>query len=150
MCVPNYRGTVLNIYIHNKPLTPTYFFDSLSENAENLVDIDIEPKVPGKHKKLICHICQAVITDDTCRINILGSNDHYRINPAGITYYFECFREAPGCDVLGTSTEEYTWFSNYKWQLAMCKECREHLGWLFKGPDRFFALIKGKVLTDLD
>ena len=82
----------MNTHIHNKPLTLSFSFDSTSRNTENLVDIDFEPKVPGKHKKLICHICQAVITDDTCRINILGSNDHHRTNPEGITYYFECFQ----------------------------------------------------------
>jgi hypothetical protein len=108
-----------------------------------------KPEKSDKSQKLVCFICQNRITDASERIDVLGRNEHCRTNPAGFEYYFECFSEAPGCAIYGNPATDYSWFSGYHWQIAGCKICGEHLGWLFKGADRFFGLIKGKIIVEL-
>jgi len=31
----------------------------------------------------------------------------------------------------GRPTTEFSWFEGYSWQVAVCSECGEHLGWRF-------------------
>lgn len=98
---------------------------------------------------LICRCCNAAITRCIERISI-GISHHYRFtNPAGISYSIGCFRNAPGCSISGNLTEEDSWFSGYKWQLASCSECHEHLGWYYQGAKQrfFFGLIDSRLIN---
>jgi len=73
-----------------------------------------------------------------------------RLIRGGIKFNFGCFQKAPGCSALGIATDEYTWFSGYKWQLAVCAGCGEHLGWLFRGESGFYGLITALLVPDDD
>lgn len=105
-----------------------------------------ESEIPGKEKKMICHLCLGIITSRDDLVSVLGSNIHSKINPAGFAYQFECYSSAPGCVVTGEPSAEHSWFSGYLWQMASCKKCFEHLGWFFKGDTRFYGLIMGRVI----
>ena len=127
---------------------PVICLNKGSAQSELLLKTIKKPEKSDKCKKLVCFICQNMITDESERIDVLGRNEHYRTNPAGYEYNFECFGEAPGCAIYGSPAMEYSWFNGYHWQIAGCKLCGEHLGWLFKGADRFFGLIKGKIIIE--
>ena len=71
-----------------------------------------------------------------------GGSVHRRINPLGIEFEFGCFGAAPGCRTAGGETDEHTWFAGYQWRVALCGNCRTHLGWRFRSQDtQFFGLI---------
>ncbi len=62
-------------------------------------------------------------------------------------YEIVCFRQAPGVYARGIPTEQFSWLTQYTWQITLCKQCRVHLGWLYTGPnDCFFGLIKNRLL----
>ena len=122
--------------------------DSSRQEGIPLQELDTEDQDRKKRNKLKCHLCSFNITDEEMRIDVLGQVTHCRTNPGGFTYRFRCFRDAPGCSAIGTPVSEHTWFAGYVWQIACCRQCGEHLGWLFKGEDRFYGLIEGRVVTD--
>ena len=99
-------------------------------------------------KKLLCKYCKNHITNLDDATSIEGSHTHTFSNPAGYVYTIHCYRTAPGCLVLGESTNEYTWFSAYEWQMALCNACQEHLGWLFSNEQAFYALIADRLTTE--
>jgi hypothetical protein len=136
--------TIISVY--ERPI-PVVLLDSAASLVDPEIDVKDTPETPDLGKKLVCHVCQSQITDESERIHIQGKNTHLRTNPAGFTYYFECFEDAPGCAVLGLPTMEHTWFNGYRWQICACKKCGEHLGWLFKGENRFFGLIQGRIIS---
>ena len=75
-----------------------------------------------------------------------GDSVHRRVNPLGIEYEFSCFSSAPGCRTVGGETDEHTWFAGYQWRIALCGQCRTHLGWRFRSPDNeFFGLIVARL-----
>ncbi len=107
-----------------------------------------DEKLLAVKKPLRCHICETVITDNSTRIEINGSNIHTRKNPAGITFTFACFYSAPGCNTWGEPSAEFTWFRGCRWQIAICGHCGEHLGWLFRNGKTFYALIINRLISD--
>jgi hypothetical protein len=98
-----------------------------------------------KNKKLFCIYCKNHITYINEAIPIEGAHTHTCSNPAGYVYTISCYRTAPGCLVVGNSTNEFSWFKNYDWQLVTCKACHEHLGWLFSNEQQFYALIADRL-----
>ena len=75
-----------------------------------------------------------------------GGSVHKRINPLGIEFEFGCFGTAPGCRTAGDETDEHTWFAGYHWRVALCGNCRTHLGWRFRSQDtQFFGLIVDRL-----
>jgi len=127
---------------------PVCWFDRFSGSRSvrspdaRALDPDITP--PGK--KLLCYRCHSIITSESEQVWLNGASVHYRTNLAGIGYRFFSFHTAPGCSISGMPTDEYTWFAGYQWQIASCRQCREHLGWVFTGTDRFFGLISDKLV----
>jgi hypothetical protein len=96
---------------------------------------------------LYCAACQAFITHPATSLLVQGARRHTCTNPANITFTIDCFREAPGCVETGIPTGEFTWFSGYRWSVALCGECRRHLGWCFTGAaDLFYGLIVGEIV----
>lgn len=71
---------------------------------------------------------------------------HCRLNPSAFAFVFGCFREAPGCLVIGEPTSEATWFPGSLWQYAMCAGCGVHLGWAFVGEASFFGLLLERLV----
>jgi hypothetical protein len=64
------------------------------------------------------------------------------MNPAGMLFHIGCFGAAPGCRVVGPSSDEYPWFPGHSWRYALCGGCGVHLGWHFQGAEGtgFFGL----------
>jgi hypothetical protein len=61
-----------------------------------------------------------------------------RSNPGGFAYQISCFGVATGCSYRGTPETAFSWFPGFSWQLAACRACGAHLGWLFRAPDETF------------
>jgi len=111
-----------------------------STQRENKVEEVIE-----ESKKLFCTACKNYISDLDSAISINDAQSHTFTNPAGHTYNIDCFHSAPGCQIMGDATEEYTWFTNYAWQVALCNKCKEHLGWYYSHHNTFFGLISDRL-----
>ena len=93
---------------------------------------------------LYCSVCLGFITESDSSLEIQGSHLHTCTNPAQLTYTIGCFRDAPGCNHLGEPIADHSWFTGYRWSLALCASCEKHLGWIFRGYGpvyRFYGLI---------
>jgi hypothetical protein len=93
---------------------------------------------------LLCCRCLHPITPQSARIAINGAHQHTFANPHGIVFDIGCFQAAEGCAPVGASTDEFTWFSGYRWRVALCRGCMTHMGWQFtasSGGGRFYGLI---------
>ncbi|HET8710394.1 MAG TPA: cereblon family protein [Spongiibacteraceae bacterium] len=97
---------------------------------------------------ILCHFCHAGITTRHQELIISGGHQHRFINPSGTQFLIGCFRLAPGCDISGPATDEFSWFKDYAWQAAHCSDCGEHLGWLYQNGEanQFFGLIIDKLV----
>lgn len=93
-----------------------------------------------------CALCKAVITDDDCKVQINGTHEHYKVNPQGSAFQFRSYSNAEGCAPTGEATEEYSWFSGYRWRFAQCATCHTQLGWYFSGSDSFYGLITDQLV----
>lgn len=100
--------------------------------------------------RLLCRFCHAPVARARDAIRI-GSNHYYHfINPHGIEFQIGCYRQAPGCDIRGNASEHHSWFPGFRWQLAVCGDCHEHLGWLYQRQeqDSFYGLIVDKLVEE--
>ena len=124
------------------------FFDpQAEENKKQAVKRSANTK-PKKEKRLFCAACRHFITRQDERIPVQGGHEHRFTNPHGITYHIGCYREAAGCSVVGESTAEFTWFPGYAWRIALCANCRTHLGWRFQSEDDYFhGLIVNRLIS---
>lgn len=77
----------------------------------------------------------------------MGNRSSFRFtNPAGIRFFISCYQQAPGCSLVGRPTQDNSWFGGYYWQLALCTDCNEHLGWYYENRQRgFFGLIRDRL-----
>ncbi|MGQ0657143.1 MAG: cereblon family protein [Chromatiales bacterium] len=108
-------------------------------------------RLRGRSKRrLRCAACGQTVTDEAQRIAMRGSHLHRCTNPAGYTYGIGCFRNAPGCGHVGELTAAYTWFAGYRWQVALCGGCGEHLGWRYRdsGSEGFYGLITARLIPE--
>ncbi|WP_019531699.1 cereblon family protein [Dasania marina] len=119
-------------------------FDSLLQGIDN-----------GGSPLVFCRSCHAPITSQHEQA-VIGNNSHHRFtNPVGITYHLRCFTNAHGCSIRGRYTEEHSWFAGYQWQLALCSECGEHLGWYYQycrsshSQRFFFGLIADRLMDQM-
>ena len=118
-------------------------------------DAGMELPVPEEQKKtaekkddvIYCKACGNRICTEQDRITINDAHIHTCSNPSGYVYTFGCFRDAPGCLVLGKATSEHTWFSGYEWCISVCNHCNEHMGWIFVNADSFYALITERLTS---
>lgn len=127
---------------------PGYRFDAAGSDLERVTEEEAGIGEADKGRKLYCHLCRHPITDRGQSISFQGGHVHARTNPAGYTYEFGCYQDAPGCRVFGPRTDEHTWFAGYSWQIAVCGSCGEHLGWLFNGAGRFYGLIVDRIIPE--
>lgn len=121
------------------------WFDAAADHDQQPAGAAVKRKKTTTAKSLRCKACGHIITSHDEKISVNDSHQHTCRNPAGYVFTFGCFRDAPGCRVIGPASSEHTWFPGYRWQLAVCASCSEHLGWLFSNHDRFYALIAGKL-----
>lgn len=89
----------------------------------------------------LCRRCGYPITRPAAAIERGGAHRHRFTNPAGQTFVIGCFGAAPGCRAVGRSWREFSWFTGYRWRVALCGRCQTHLGWRYDGPEPFFGLI---------
>jgi hypothetical protein len=98
---------------------------------------------------LRCRLCHGPVTAEDHRAVVEGEHVHRRTNPSGIEFEFGCFVEAPGAQVVGEPTFEFSWFAGYAWAYSLCRECGNHLGWHFEGRDPIFhGLILDRLETE--
>lgn len=97
---------------------------------------------------LACRRCLSLVTVGAERIEIHGAHAHSFTNPHGLFFDIGCFRHAPGCSCASEASSEFTWFAGFRWHIAVCRSCMEHLGWLFSsGGSRFYGLILDKIIS---
>ncbi len=117
-------------------------------DIETNKQIEFEEEIKTKDSEeqaLYCHACDHLITYKKARVEKNESHIHVCINPQGLEYTIACFDDAVGCVTIGHSYDEYSWFEGYTWKISLCKECGEHLGWLFQCNDHFYGLITDRL-----
>jgi hypothetical protein len=114
--------------------------DQLSE--ETAVEEETEDE-----EVILCRNCHAMITSPSERIMVDGLHRHTFANPHGIVFEIGCFRNAGGCTYTGPITDEFSWFKGYHWQIAICGECLQHMGWIFRSVDggSFHGLVLDRL-----
>jgi hypothetical protein len=99
-------------------------------------------------RALRCVLCSHSIAKERNRIGVDGAHAHDFMNPAGIRYRIECFREAEGCRTIGEPSTVWSWFPGRAWRVALCASCGAHLGWDFTGgEERFWALLPDRLAS---
>ncbi len=100
-------------------------------------------------RRLLCRSCGSPVTTEAERIAIDGQHVHRRTNPAGIDFEFGCFAAAPGAEIVGEPTAEFSWFAGYAWTYSLCGACATHLGWHFEGAGpSFHGLILVRLMRE--
>lgn len=123
-----------------------FLFKSVhDEYAEQTISIS---QTKEEERKILCKICQNLITFPTHRIEVHGQHHHVFTNPSGLTFEIGCFSLVPGCIYTGTPTLEYTWFKGYTWQMTLCHHCSTHLGWFYQSLHEAHCFT-GLILNNL-
>ena len=108
-------------------------------------ELEVAPqseKERALERRLLCAACGEVVTSETHALEVQNQHAHTFVNPGGFVYKIRCFSRADGCRGEGESSDHWTWFPGYCWQIAACRVCGAHLGWIFRGADHvFFGLI---------
>ena len=120
-------------------------FDSDVRFEEILGSQQVEEE--QEDENLFCFICSQIITQTRNRISVEGAHKHTFTNPGGYRFEIGCFREAPGCEQTGEGTDFYSWFDGFTWRYAVCRSCRVHLGWVYRGSGTFFGLVLNRLLS---
>ena len=96
---------------------------------------------------VFCAMCSAVLARRTDRTEINGSHEHTCTNPHGYTFHLGCYAEAPGCSISGQPMAADSWFAGFRWRLATCSNCDNHLGWYFQSQAEqyFYGLILNRI-----
>ena len=128
-------------------LMPVLYFDaSTQRDQENDLLQDTRAR-QERGKYLCCAQCRQRVTALNSAVPINGKHNHHRRNPYGLQFEFQCYAAAPGCEVSGELTSDYSWFAGCRWQYASCHRCQRHLGWYFSGENNFFALIRDQLVV---
>lgn len=128
--------------------TSLQFFDFKGNMPDEEV-VSLDHEIDSNVKpSILCRICKYIITAEPESISVQGSHFHTFTNPAGMIFDIRCFHHATGCIQVGSATGEHTWFTGYRWQIAICRDCGEHLGWLFRNGDSFYGLITNRLVTE--
>ncbi len=124
----------------------------LDESLQALLD-----KTPEARKDYFyCAVCSSVVGLWHDRIQVCGSHDHSFVNPMGLRFHIGCFEQALGCSIAGRPRGAESWFSGFKWRVALCSECQRHLGWYFDRAEAgwtdefFYGLILDRIQYDGD
>jgi hypothetical protein len=98
-------------------------------------------------RDLVCVICRTRITHEDHRIEVAGGHEHTFVNPGGFVHHVGCFGLAVNLSYLGEPETAFSWFPGFAWQIAACRACGTHLGWIYRcAGDQFHGLL----LTKLD
>jgi len=131
---------------------PTVLMRGAGERREagGLPASDAGARHETRPRHLLCKACLHRITSDAARVEVRGKHLHVFCNPHGLVFEIGCFAEAPGCALFGPPTHEFTWFPGYNWQVALCLDCRAHLGWRYVAghTGAFHGLILDRLLGE--
>lgn len=107
-------------------------------------------------KKVLCSSCRLIVTFSESEIPVNGKSRYTFFNPHGLVFDITCYGMAEGCACKGKPVREFSWFPGFFWQVAHCRRCKKHLGWMFSKPGSlneqehiFFGLIKRELVEDL-
>jgi hypothetical protein len=72
-------------------------------------------------------------------------------NPQGLVFELVLLGRAQALRLVGSATQEFTWFQGYAWRVALCDGCGIHLGWRFEAvagssPPVFFGLLRRELI----
>jgi hypothetical protein len=122
-------------------LFPVYRFDRESKWQPGTTTVKKQRQ--QSESALRCAFCNYIITSKDKAISVDGKHVHLCTNPMGVTFEIALYQQAE-CVEHGIATTEHTWFSDCAWQLALCSNCKSHLGWRFTcaDSDSFYGLIR--------
>ncbi len=116
------------------------------ECAGNAPSVASDTPSEERPRRVLCSRSRSHVADASEAIEMAGRHQHTCVNPAGITFRIRCFARAPGCVAHGEKSDFFSWFADHAWQIALCKQCRGHLGWFFHGSDSaFVGLIANRI-----
>ncbi len=99
-----------------------------------------------EEKRIVCGYCSHHVTDPSKQIAINDSFYHLFANPHGYVFEIGCFSQATGCQPASGATDEFSWFMGYSWKIGVCRNCTNHLGWIFLSDStQFYGLILEKL-----
>ncbi|MGE5839219.1 MAG: cereblon family protein [Deltaproteobacteria bacterium] len=104
-------------------------------------------------KAFQCGACGSLITHSDRLVPLGGTVRHLFVNPGGVECDFYTFSSCQGAIAYGEPTEEHTWFPGYAWCMAFCRQCGQHLGWLYEGvassrwSPGFWGLLVSRIVT---
>lgn len=108
------------------------------------VSIELEDTTEMQTQKSVrCKNCDHVITSPEMAVE---PHEHTFRNPAGYSFHVLCYSDAPGAADVGDATSDASWFAGYDWTFAICLQCQNHLGWWYRGKDRFAGLIATRLI----
>ncbi|MCL1865057.1 MAG: cereblon family protein [Spirochaetes bacterium] len=110
-----------------------------------VVEDELNLKEDSDKKWVRCRNCHNKIALFSDKISINENDSYIFKNPAGIFFRIACFANAPGSIAVSDFTDEHTWFTGYRWSIALCRLCHKHIGWLYSGSDEFYGLIADKL-----
>jgi hypothetical protein len=96
---------------------------------------------------LNCISCRLIITSPTEGIEVNGKHRHIFTNPHGYSFTIGCFAQADGVAVTGESSDFWSWFAGYQWQIVLCRQCRLHLGWRFSSASQLYGLNLNRLIS---
>jgi len=156
-----------NIDLNTLPTDPTSFSHWITSNLPltnnmkiELLEINATPLRLRRQIEIInqcatglsCDKCSTIVADknDLFSLSKRGPMDAY-VNPQGHVHETVTFYKAQNISLHGRSSTEYSWFPGYAWTVAICKRCRNHLGWKFKAskkdlvPRKFWGLTRASL-----
>jgi hypothetical protein len=101
-----------------------------------------------------CISCGRLVTHSDRRLSIGGKDRHLFVNPSGVECDFRTFYSCPGAIALGEATGAHTWFPGYRWRMAFCRQCAQHLGWYYDAvststrPREFWGILIDRLISD--
>lgn len=93
-------------------------------------------------RAIVCAACGHRITDEDHRREMAGKHEHTFVNAAGFVHHIGCFAAAGGCAYIGSTETAFSYFPGWTWQIAVCGQCRAHLGWIYRNAgEQFHGLL---------
>lgn len=137
----------LNETLHLQTQTQLWCFKPGTPKGDQVAEDQHDDLDRGADEWIVCKACEHRVTTDRDRAVVQDKHEHTFMNPHAFAYHIGCFGQAPGVVPNGPSSDYWTWFPGYSWQLAHCAGCGVHLGWLFRGDTRrFFGLVLDRLV----
>lgn len=129
---------------------PLYFFEKTTAPQNESVTEKQKSELEDHGRAVRCAYCKTVVTYQGNAESHSGQHVHSFVNPGGYEFTIACYRKA-WCKVMGLPMLEWSWFSGYTWQYALCHQCQEHLGWFYYSASErvsFYGLILDRIIIE--